>query len=59
LEVRRRKCIVSDDTTACELIGQAVKMVISPAPNPKITRPEDAPFLELLLRRARQREQAS
>src|SRR5882724_10688597 len=41
-EVRKRKLLVSDDTAACELIGQAVKMVISPTPNPKITRAEDA-----------------
>jgi len=55
-EVRKRKLLVSDDTAACELIGQAVKMVISPTPNPKITRAEDAGFIEMLLRKARDGE---
>jgi len=55
-EVRKRNLLVSDDTAACELIGQAVKMVISPTPNPKITRAEDAGFIEMLLRKARDGE---
>lgn len=49
-EVRRRGLQVTDDTAACELIGQPVRLVVSPAPNPKITRPEDLPYAELLLR---------
>ena len=49
-EVRRRGLLVTDDTAACELIGQSVKLVPSTEPNPKITRPEDLPYVELLLR---------
>ncbi len=48
-EVRRRNLFVTDDTAACELIGQPVKLVPATHPNPKITRPEDLPYLELLL----------
>ena len=51
-EVRRRGLQVTDDTAACELIGQRVKLVVSPEPNPKLTRPEDLPLIEALLRRA-------
>ena len=49
-EVRRRGMLVTDDTAACELIGQPVQLVLSPQPNPKVTRPEDLPYLEALLR---------
>jgi 2-C-methyl-D-erythritol 4-phosphate cytidylyltransferase len=49
-EVRRRGLPVTDDTAACELIGQPVKLVHCPDPNPKVTRPEDLPYIELLLR---------
>ena len=49
-EVRRRKLLVTDDTAACELIGQPVKLVVSTHPNPKITRPEDLAIVEVLLR---------
>jgi len=49
-EVRRRKLLVTDDTAACELIGQPVKLVVSTDPNPKITRPEDLPIVGVLLR---------
>ena len=52
VEVRRRGLQVTDDTAACELIGQRVKLVVSPEPNPKLTRPEDLPLVEALLRRA-------
>lgn len=48
-EVRRRGVAVTDDTAACEAIGQAVRLVESKRPNPKITYPGDVPFLELLL----------
>jgi 2-C-methyl-D-erythritol 4-phosphate cytidylyltransferase len=51
-EVRRRGLQITDDTAACELIGQRVKLVVSAEPNPKLTRPEDLPFIEALLRRA-------
>ena len=50
-EVRRRGLVVTDDTAACELIGQPVKLVASAQPNPKVTRPEDLAFVELLLKR--------
>ena len=51
-EVRRRGFSVTDDTAACELIGQPVRLVVSALPNPKVTRPEDLPFIEMLLRAA-------
>jgi 2-C-methyl-D-erythritol 4-phosphate cytidylyltransferase len=49
-EVRAKKLLVTDDTAACDLIGQPVKLVAWSAPNPKVTRPEDLPYVELLLR---------
>ena len=49
-EVRKRGLQVTDDTAACELIDQAVQLVVGAEPNPKITRPEDVPYIELLLR---------
>ncbi len=50
-EVRRRGISVTDDTAACELINQPIKLVLSPEPNPKVTRPDDLPYIELLLRK--------
>ena len=49
-EVRQKGLLVTDDTAACELIGQPVRLVVDPQPNPKITRPEDLPYVEALLR---------
>ena len=49
-EVRKQGLIVTDDTAACELIGQPVKLVVSTQPNPKVTRPEDVGIVEWLLR---------
>jgi 2-C-methyl-D-erythritol 4-phosphate cytidylyltransferase len=49
--VRQKGLLVSDDTAACELIGQPVQLVASAAPNPKVTVPADLPYLELLLRK--------
>ena len=49
-EVRQRGLLVTDDTAACELIGQPVRLVVSAEPNPKVTRPEDLPGVEALLR---------
>jgi 2-C-methyl-D-erythritol 4-phosphate cytidylyltransferase len=49
-EVRYRGLIFTDDTAACELIGQPVRLVSSVAPNPKVTVPGDLPFIELLLK---------
>jgi len=49
-KVREKKMVVTDDTAACELIGQAVRLVCRAEPNPKVTRPEDVPWVEMLLR---------
>ncbi|MFZ1072164.1 MAG: 2-C-methyl-D-erythritol 4-phosphate cytidylyltransferase [Verrucomicrobiia bacterium] len=49
-EARRRKRVFTDDTAACELIGQPVRLVSWVAPNPKVTVPGDLPFVESLLR---------
>ena len=48
-EVRRRHLVLTDDTAACELIGQPVRLVSSISPNPKVTVPGDLPFIEMLL----------
>jgi 2-C-methyl-D-erythritol 4-phosphate cytidylyltransferase len=40
---------VTDDTAACELIGQQVRLVESKSPNPKVTYPGDLPFIRSLL----------
>lgn len=47
--VRSSGRLVTDDTAACELIGQQVELVESPDPNPKITTPGDIPLLRSLL----------
>lgn len=39
----------TDDTAACELIGQSVQLVRSLTPNPKVTVPADLPFIASLL----------
>jgi 2-C-methyl-D-erythritol 4-phosphate cytidylyltransferase len=41
--------VVTDDTAACELIGQPVRLVESASPNPKVTTLADLPFVELCL----------
>lgn len=51
-EVRRQGLQVTDDTAACELIGQPVRLVVSAQPNPKVTRPEDLPYFSVLLQNA-------
>lgn len=51
-EVRRRGLSVTDDTAACEFIGQPTRLVVSALPNPKVTRAEDLPFVEWLLKQA-------
>jgi 2-C-methyl-D-erythritol 4-phosphate cytidylyltransferase len=51
-EVFSRGMLVTDDTAACELIGQRVKLVESKTPNPKVTTPADLPLIALLLRSA-------
>ena len=50
-EVRKRGLIVTDDTAACELIKQPIRLVASAHPNPKVTRPADLPYIEFLLRK--------
>jgi 2-C-methyl-D-erythritol 4-phosphate cytidylyltransferase len=52
-EVRRQSLLVTDDTAACELIGQPVRLVVSAQPNPKVTRPEDLPYFAVLLQNAK------
>jgi 2-C-methyl-D-erythritol 4-phosphate cytidylyltransferase len=47
---REKNLILTDDTAACELIGQPVQLVKAVAPNPKVTVPADLPFIENLLR---------
>ena len=47
---REKKLVLTDDTAACELIGQPVELVKSASPNPKVTVPADLPFVESLLR---------
>ena len=47
--VRAKGLRVTDDTAACELIGQKVRLVESAAPNPKVTVTADLPYIELLL----------
>jgi 2-C-methyl-D-erythritol 4-phosphate cytidylyltransferase len=48
-EVRRRGLRVTDDTAACEWIGQPVRLVESAAPNPKLTAPQDVACVARLL----------
>jgi 2-C-methyl-D-erythritol 4-phosphate cytidylyltransferase len=50
-EVRRRGLSVTDDTAACEWIGQSVELVESLDPNPKVTVPGDLAWVEWLLGR--------
>lgn len=47
---RQKGLLVTDDTAACELIGQPVRLIESGAPNPKVTRPGDLAYVETLLR---------
>jgi len=52
-EVRRRGLSVTDDTAACELIGQPIRLVHGAQPNPKVTVPGDLPLVEALLQKRR------
>lgn len=49
--VHQGRLVLTDDTAACELVGQPVQMVENPDPNPKATSPSDLPFIEFLLTR--------
>ena len=48
--VRDIGAIISDDTAACEFIGQSVTLVPSKTQNPKVTTTADLPLVQLLLR---------
>ena len=48
---RQQGLMLTDDTAACELIGQPVRLVKSNSPNPKVTVPADLPFVESLLQK--------
>jgi 2-C-methyl-D-erythritol 4-phosphate cytidylyltransferase len=50
--VREKNLQVTDDTAACELIGQKVRLVLGKEPNPKVTVPDDIPYVEMLLKSA-------
>jgi 2-C-methyl-D-erythritol 4-phosphate cytidylyltransferase len=41
--------LVTDDTAACELIGQPVQLVTGTKPNPKVTVRADLPLVESVL----------
>jgi 2-C-methyl-D-erythritol 4-phosphate cytidylyltransferase len=47
---RQKNLVFTDDTAACELIGQPVRLVASATPNPKVTVPGDLPVIESLLK---------
>jgi 2-C-methyl-D-erythritol 4-phosphate cytidylyltransferase len=49
---RQNNLLLTDDTAACELIGQPVRLVRSHLPNPKVTVPADLPFIESQLNKA-------
>lgn len=42
--------VFTDDTAACELMGQPIRLVPTTRPNPKVTTPGDLPAIESLLR---------
>jgi 2-C-methyl-D-erythritol 4-phosphate cytidylyltransferase len=48
--VREKGLQVTDDTAACELIGQPVRLVAGAEPNPKVTVPGDLAYIEVLIR---------
>lgn len=48
-KVREMGLQVTDDTAACESIGQPVRLVPSAGANPKVTVPSDVPWVEMLL----------
>ena len=48
-EVRQRGLMVTDDTAACELIGQPVRLVTGTKPNPKVTMNGDLPLVQSVL----------
>ena len=51
-ETLKKQVVITDDTAACEFIGQPVKLVESATPNPKVTSPADVPYVEIMLKAA-------
>jgi 2-C-methyl-D-erythritol 4-phosphate cytidylyltransferase len=49
LSARKNNVLFTDDTAACEAIGQPVQLVVGSEPNPKVTVPADLPQIEQLL----------
>jgi 2-C-methyl-D-erythritol 4-phosphate cytidylyltransferase len=49
--IREKNLVATDDTAACEWIGQSVRLVESTTPNPKVTLPGDLTLIEILLQR--------
>ncbi len=52
-EVRNRGLRVTDDTAACELIGQPVRLVAGVSANPKVTVPGDLPLVASVIASAK------
>ena len=50
-KVRDQGITITDDTAACQAIGQQVKLIECNKPNPKATTQADLPFIESLLER--------
>jgi 2-C-methyl-D-erythritol 4-phosphate cytidylyltransferase len=50
LQVRQKKLRVTDDVAAVAALGHAVTLVENHAPNPKLTRPEDFAWAEVLVK---------
>ena len=48
---RGKNLVLTDDTAACELIGQPVRLISCVMPNPKVTVPGDLPLVEMLLQK--------
>jgi 2-C-methyl-D-erythritol 4-phosphate cytidylyltransferase len=46
---RGKNLVLTDDTAACELIGQPIRLISCVTPNPKVTVPGDLPLVEALL----------
>lgn len=51
---RKSGRVFTDDTAACEAIGQPVRLVSVNSPNPKVTLPADLPLVELFLKSGNQ-----
>lgn len=49
-EILKRGLSVTDDTAACEFIGQPVKLVESTTPNPKATSQGDLAWIEMVMK---------